>query len=89
MKHKLQWRNWVKAWAGAFSRYLATYIGVNWEKISIVTIKPFLHDTYINQTYIFIMKFKGPWSLVPESVTQFFTPFYNKECPLAKIWAIF
>ena len=33
-----QWRNWVKTWAGAFSRLLGTDISVIREKISITTL---------------------------------------------------
>ena len=28
----------------------------------------------MNETHVFIMKFKVPWSLLPESVVQFLTP---------------
>ena len=51
-------------------------------KISIVTITHSLQliliwKWNINETYLFIMKFIVPWSLLPESVAQFFTPFYQ------------
>ena len=39
---QLQWRNWFKPWAGAFSRFLGIYIGVNSRKISMADILHFL-----------------------------------------------
>ena len=47
----------------------------------------------INETYIFVMKFKVPWSVLPETVVKLVTPFYqlsifyedhNQECLMTK-----
>ena len=94
----IQWRSWVKTWAGALSRFLDIYIGVNWEYISMTAISHFLKLILIllwntwNKTYVFIMKFKV-WSLLPEGVAQFLTPLYQLFTKiimsLDKIWAIF
>ena len=35
-----QWHNWVRTWVGAFSRFLRTYIGVNWDSPSDGEISP-------------------------------------------------
>ena len=75
----IQWRNWVKTWAGALSRFLGIHIGENWEEISKAAISHFLQLILIlvwnawNETYVFIMKFTVPWSLLPETVVQFLT----------------
>ena len=78
----LKWRNWVKIRAVAFSRLLAIYIDVNWEKNSMTAILHFLEMILIwvwniNEIYVFIMKFKLPSSLLPESSAQFLNSLYQ------------
>ena len=106
--HKIvtfQWLNWVKNWTGAFSIFLSIYIGVNSEKIIAAATLHFLQMILIwvwdiNETYVFILKFKVPCSLLPGSVVkflislyQFFTkiiirtvPWQNKSNFLSVIW---
>ena len=52
------------AWIERKSVWLVYYISYNWV-------------WNINKTYVFIMKFNIPWSLLPESVAQFLTPLYQ------------
>ena len=78
----MQWHNWVKTWAGAFWRFLGICIAVNWEKISMAAILHFLKLILIwlwniNETYFFIMNLQATWSLLPESVVQSLTLFFQ------------
>ena len=90
-----QWRNWVKTWAGAFSRFSDIYNDMDWEKISMAAIlhlwKLILNCVWnINETCALIRKFL--WSLpLPESMVQLlhfslsvFYEDHNKECLLTK-----
>ena len=79
---RFQWRNWVKSWTGTFSRFLSIYIGVNSEQIIAAATLHFLQMTLIwvwniNETYAFIMKFKVPCSLLPESIVKFLICLYQ------------
>ena len=77
----MRWRNWVKSWADAFTRFFGTYIGVNSKVISITTITHFLQLILVwvwnIKKGIFNIRFKVPWPIVWESMVKFFIPSYQ------------
>ena len=53
---KLQWCDWIKKWAGAFSRFWGICIGLNWEKSEY--IYDFLKDGFHSYDDLFEVSIK-------------------------------
>ena len=63
---KIHWCNWVKPSAGAFYRFFGTYIGMNWERINMISVIHFLQFLLIwawniNETYILTLMSHGDY----------------------------
>lgn len=105
-RSNIQCGNWVKTWAGAFSKFLATVNDLTLEITNTTAVVRFLQLKLvwvwnIKKTYVFNMKLKVPWPILPEIVFHFFSSSllvfyknYNKKCPLKqselkKFWFLF